>query len=76
MGNRIKSDQTVVYEFTKEEMEDILLTGLPAKTGEPMPFQPNKISVDFSDPGNGVYQLRLILDEDLPQVLPLRGPAP
>lgn len=74
MVNRIQSRQSVIYEVTKEDIEEIILDALVAKTGEPLPFTPNKVSVDYSDPGNGIYQIRIEFDEDLPQVLPLRGP--
>ncbi len=72
MANRIQSRQSVVYEVTKEDIEEMILDALVTKSGEALPFQPNKLSVDYSDPTNGIYQIRIEYDEDLPQVMPLR----
>ena len=72
MANRTQARQSVIYELTKEEIEKLILDKLPGLSGEPLPFQPNKISVDYSDPSNGVYQIRIEYNEDLPQVMPLR----
>ncbi len=72
MANRVKSTQSVIYELTKESVEKLILSPLSALAGEELPFKPNKISVDYSDPSNGIYQIRLEFDETLPQVMPLR----
>ena len=72
MATRIQVRQSVVYELTKEDIEELIIDKLPRLVGEPLPFQPNKVSVEYSDPGNGIYQIRIEYDEDLPQVLPLR----
>lgn len=74
MTNRIQSRQSVIYELSKEDLESMILSPLVFLSGEALPFQPNKISVDYSDPGNGIYQVRIEFDEDLPQVMPLREP--
>lgn len=76
MANRIQSRQTAIYEVTKEDIEEMILASLVAKSGAPLPFAPNKITLDYSDPENGVYQIRIEFDDDLPQVLPLRGAPP
>jgi hypothetical protein len=76
MANRINSTQEVIYELTKEDMEDIIIAAVEAKAGEVLSFTPNKMSVDFSDPENGIYQVRFNFDESLPQVMPLREVGP
>jgi hypothetical protein len=72
MAQRIRSRQTAIYELTKEDLEACLCGLLCDKTGEELPFEPNKITVQLSDPANGVYQIRIEYNDDLPQVLPLR----
>ncbi len=72
MATRIQARQSVIYELTKEEIEKLILDKLPALIGDILPFQPNKITVQYSDPVNGIYQIRIEYDEDLPQVMPLR----
>ena len=73
MVNRIQSRQSVVYELTKEAIEEIILPAL-INGDDSLPFVPNKIAVNYSDPANGIYQVRIEYDEDLPQVMPLREP--
>jgi hypothetical protein len=75
MANRILTNMEVLYEFTKEDIEDILIPGVEARLGESLPFTPNRVTVQASDHENGLYQVRFEFDERLPQVLPLRGPA-
>ena len=72
MINPVQTNQLIVYELTKEDIEDIILGPLTTQLRKPLPFVPNKISVDYSDPGNGIYQVRLEFDETLPQVMPIR----
>ena len=74
MATLIQSRQSVIYELTKEDIEALIIDKLPGLSGEPLPFQPNKVTVQYSDPGNGIYQIRIEYDEDLPQVMPLREP--
>ena len=76
MANKIQSRQSVVYEVTKEDIDEMILSALEIKLGESLPFVPNKVSVDYSDPGNGIYQIRVEFDDDLPQVMPLREARP
>ncbi len=75
MANRIQSRQEVTYEIIKEEIEACLL-GLLKDSGEVVPFTPNRFTVQYSDPGNGVYQIRVEYNDDLPQVMPLREARP
>ena len=76
MANRIQSRQEVLYEINKEDLEVDLVSLVETLTGEVLPFVPNKITVDYSDPENGIYQIRVEYNDDLPQVMPLREDRP
>ncbi len=76
MANRIQSRQEVIYEVTKEDLEEDLISLVETLTAEQLPFVPNKITVDYSDPENGIYQIRVEYNDDLPQVMPLRERQP
>ena len=75
MAQEVLTNQEVLYEVTKEDVEEMILDTLKLKIGKDLPFAPNKITVQYSDPGNGIYQIRLEFNRQLPQVLPLRGSA-